>query len=220
MLADDRSVSLGKMSFEITDPAGLASLDETALEGVISLTTDEIGIMYLDDDYKYQFTDEIASEWNVTRTLIDVVPAVEESTVTAYGIYGDGTISDLITYLNKKMNTVIQRYSGGEQLLDTVVWDENADSFTIDQSYDPLGGVTYEVTQSYMEKTVTVKVTVTKVTITGFEYDNRIKTYTDDNRPTGWDDLEMPETITPLLDGIDDIYPAGGQAGAERLEPE
>ncbi len=30
--------------------------------------------------------------------------------------------------------------------------------------------------------------------------------YSDSNRPSIWDDLEMPDTVTPVLDGIDDMY--------------
>lgn len=68
--------------------------------------------------------------------------------------------------------------------------------------------MTYTVSQNYAgtDKVVTVKVTVKPVTITGFKYDNRILSYSDSNRPSIWDDLEMPDTVTPVLDGIDDMY--------------
>jgi hypothetical protein len=203
--ANERKVSLMTLSFEITDPMAVSKMSAEDLSKILYVDGD-VEIMYVDQDGIEQFTSIISSSWSASRVLIEVEPAVEESTVSAYSIYGDGTEADLIAYLNRKMNTVIQKYSDGEQYLDKIVWDSTADGFSIDQIYDPHGGVTYTVTQTYMDKTVTVKVTVTKVIITGFDYINRIKTYIDPDRPSEWADLAMPEVITPILYGTDDLY--------------
>ncbi len=100
------------------------------------------------------------------------------------------------------MNTVVQRYSDGQQVLGNMIWNSEDETFTVQYSngteYNPLGNVTYTVSQNYAgtDKVVTVKVTVKPVTITGFKYDNRILSYSDSNRPSIWDDLEMPDTVT------------------------
>ena len=139
-----------------------------------------------------------------------------------------GTKADLIRYLNRHMNTIVAKHSSGEQYLETVEWGKEGLGFTFEtepllpedknkkEVYYPKGGVTYTVKQKYqadiqedMEKLwVKVKVKVTPVTVTGFEYDRRI--WTLDNREIErdytWDDLKMPDEITPVLNITDDMY--------------
>ena len=208
----DVGVSLGEISFRIMDPAAFANITEDKLRSILSPVSDEFSIIYIaGDHYEYFYDDTVPVTWNVDKRLIDVQPAVAEKTVSAYGVYqyGEtGTIGDLINYLNRNMNTVIQRYSDGEQLLSTIVWDNNnpENGFNITPEYDPKGGAVYEISQKYMDKTVTVRINVTKVTITGFKYDRRILTYTQYDRPQDWASLRMPDTITPILSGVDDMY--------------
>ena len=205
--ADGRNVLLGTLSFEIVNPMAVSKMDENQLKQILSVPNDG-NIIYVGDDLIEHFTGTLTPEWKVTRTLLEAEPAVKERTVTAYGIYNDGTVNDLVRYLNRNMNTVIQKYSDGQQLLDRIVWDNNdpSNGFNVDQTYDVLGGLTYTVSQNYMDKTITVKVNVTRVTIKGFKYDNRIKTFIDPDRPSVWSDLLMPATVTPILEGIDDMY--------------
>ena len=219
ILASDRKVSLGKMSFQIVDPVQVCNMTQSQLNSILSIEDDSAYIMYVGDDHIEYFVDVLPAEWKVVRTLLDVTPAVEERTVTAYSIYNRcsdatkaGTLADLVAYLNQTMNTVVQRYSDGQQVLGNMIWNSEDETFTVQYSngteYNPLGNVTYTVSQNYAgtDKVVTVKVTVKPVTITGFKYDNRILSYSDSNRPGIWDDLEMPDTVTPVLDGIDDMY--------------
>ena len=219
ILASDRKVSLGKMSFQIVDPVQVCNMTQSQLNSILSIEDDSAYIMYVGDDHIEYFVDVLPAEWKVVRTLLDVTPAVEERTVTAYSIYNRcsdatkaGTLADLVAYLNQTMNTVVQRYSDGQQVLGNMIWNSEDETFTVQYSngteYNPLGNVTYTVSQNYAgtDKVVTVKVTVKPVTITGFKYDNRILSYSDSNRPEIWDDLEMPDTVTPVLDGIDDMY--------------
>ena len=219
ILASDRKVSLGKMSFQIVDPVQVCNMTQSQLNSILSIEDDSAYIMYVGDDHIEYFVDVLPAEWKVVRTLLDVTPAVEERTVTAYSIYNRcsdttkaGTLADLVAYLNQTMNTVVQRYSDGQQVLGNMIWNSEDETFTVQYSngteYNPLGNVTYTVSQNYAgtDKVVTVKVTVKPVTITGFKYDNRILSYSDSNRPSIWDDLEMPDTVTPVLDGIDDMY--------------
>lgn len=219
ILASDRKVSLGKMSFQIVDPVQVCNMTQSQLNSILSIEDDSAYIMYVGDDHIEYFVDVLPAEWKVVRTLLDVTPAVEERTVTAYSIYNRcsdttkaGTLADLVAYLNQTMNTVVQRYSDGQQVLGNMIWSSEDETFTVQYSngteYNPLGNETYTVSQNYAgtDKVVTVKVTVKPVTITGFKYDNRILSYSDSNRPSIWDDLEMPDTVTPVLDGIDDMY--------------
>lgn len=219
ILSSDRKVSLGQMSFQIVDPVQVCNMTQSQLNDILSIKDDNAFIMYVGDDSIEYFVDVLPAEWKVVRTLLDVTPAVKERTVTAYSIYNRcsditkaGTLADLVAYLNQTMNVVDQRYSDGQQVLGNMIWNADDPTFEVTYSngsdYNPLGNEIYTVSQNYggTDKVVTVKVTVTPVTITGFKYDNKILTYTDSSRPATWDDLKMPDTVTPVLDGTDDMY--------------
>jgi hypothetical protein len=205
ILAADRSVKLVTLSFEIINPSAFVNLESSDLQNVLSLAADDVYIVYIDDDEIEHEVSTIDYTWDVSRNLLEVNPTKSSSTVSAYTIYNEGTSNDLISYLNQEMNKVILKYSDGQQYINNIVWDDTAVIEPDSDSYNPKGG-TYVVSQVYMDKIVTVTVKVTPVTITGFDYDNRIKTYTASNRPQEWADLDMPTTVTPILYGVDDTY--------------
>ncbi len=228
--AAERRVSLGRISFQVVDPQALCSSD-TDLSKVLYMSenTDGPYIMYIDSEGILQFNEIADYEWNVENTLLEVVPAVESRAVTAYSLYTNGTTADIVDYLNGNMNAVIQKYSNGEQFIDYIVWDSESDGFTItsennpvtDENYDPRGGVTYTISQNYGDKVITVNLTVTKVIITGFDYERRILTFPETDRPETWEDLKMPDTITPIMSGTDDLYvpPTDNPTSAEDWKP-
>ncbi len=215
--AEGRSVSWGRISFQIVDPLQVCNMDAAALQNILKVS--EANLIYIKDDRIEYFDANLPTDWKVNRTLDSVEPTVKQRTVSSYSIYNrcrdndkSGTQADLIAYLNQTMGNVVMRYTDGQQTLGRIVWDDSDPTFNVSYStgtgYNPLGGVTYTISQAYggTGKTVEVKVTVTPVTITGFIYNNRVITYRHSSRPKVWDDLLMPETITPVLNGIDDMY--------------
>lgn len=216
--AAERRVSLGRMSFQITNPVQVCNMTPTQLNSILSCAADDAFIIYVASDGVEGFVDVIETDWQVNRTLSEVRPTVNERTVSAYSIYDRcadpalrGTEADLFAYLNQTMRTVVQMYTDGQQTLGNIIWDPSVATVTYSDSktsYDPLGDITYTITQEYggTGKNVTVKVHVTPVTITGFSYDNKVKVYGESGRPQTWADLEMPLEITPVLTGIDDMY--------------
>lgn len=222
----DGRVKLGSISFNVVDPKKLCNATEEELKEILYVDTSTDGpyIMYIDSDKELNFNEIADYEWKVSRTLLEAVPAVPKRTVSAYSLYGqcrdsekEGTTADLIEYLNRNMNTVVQKYSDGDQELDLITWGPNeqadngfeitADGTVItDENYNPTGGVTYTVKQNYGDKVIEVKVIVTKVIITGFDYDRRIITFPENARPQTWEDLKMPDEITPIMRGTDDLY--------------
>lgn len=216
--AEGRTVSWGRISFQIVDPLQVCNMDTAALQNILKVTA--ANLIYIKDSDKIEYFDEnLPTDWKVNRTLDSVEPTVKQRTVSAYSIYNRcrdddkaGTQADLVAYLNQTMSNVVLRYTDGQQTLGRIVWDDSDPTFSVSYStgtdYNPLGGETYTIRQEYggTGKTVEVKVTVTPVTITGFIYDNRVITYHESNRPQDWSELLMPETITPVLNGIDDMY--------------
>lgn len=217
--ADERRVSLGRISFQVVDPQKLCSAD-VDLSEVLYMSEDLIAdgpyIMYIDSGSSLNFNEVADYEWKVENTLLEVIPAVESRVVTAYSLYRDGTTADILYYLNRNMNAVIQKYSNGNQFIDYMVWNDSdpSNGFTIkvgndpvtDENYNPRGGVTYTASQNYGDKVITVRLTVTEVIITGFDYERRVLTFPENNRPLTWEDLRMPDEITPIMRGTDDLY--------------
>lgn len=209
-LAGEGSIKLGRLSFQIKKPLQVSKMTAAELNSILSVGS-PADITYIGSDGLPAIAGTIESKWEVNKTLLEVEPTVKESTVTSYAIFGDGSENDLTAYLNQYMRTVVQKYSNSEQILDTMVWNSSDPSYTVvyeDTSggYDPKGG-TYTVTQNYAEGfPITVKVRVTPISLTGFIYDNAVKTFVDSNRPAAWADLEMPEVITAELSEYIDMF--------------
>lgn len=177
--AGSEGVSLGTISFNIVDPIGLSEMDSEALLKILSLDSTIAYIMYVDDDGEAEFLEGIDYEWKVDKILFDVEPTIAESSVSAYTIYNDGTEDDLIAYLNQNMNSIMQKYTDGQQTLDKIIWDNDPasekelsiiDFEDLPCGYNPKGGK-YKITQKYTDVfEITVKVTVTPVYLNGFNY--------------------------------------------------
>ena len=234
-------MKIGTLSFKIKKPNQVVSTDPTDptgaafLASILSLYDDGVTysgsgtgsaggyIVYIDNAaLKEYFVGVLNVVWNVNDTLYSVESTMSEATVSAYNIYTraqTGTVDDLIMYLNQTMGNIFLNYTSGVQRLGKFIWDKTDPSFSITPdvvnggaTYNPLGGVSYVITQYYNQDTtnenmkISIKVNVTPVTVTGLLYDNKVQTYIDPTRPATWADLNMPEVITPVLDGVDDMY--------------
>ncbi len=126
-------------------------MTQSQLNSILSIEDDSAYIMYVGDDHIEYFVDVLPAEWKVVRTLLDVTPAVERRSllctlfiIDARILTKSGYIGGFgLEYSNQTMNTVVQRYSDGQQVLGNMIWNSEDETFTVQYSngteYNPLG---------------------------------------------------------------------------------
>ena len=228
ILAKDRSepLLLGTMSFKVKVPYQFANIqDASTLQSVLKVhdngTNEEAQILYVDENMNLVPIGALPINWEVNRQLSTVRPTISQSEVSAYSIYNRsnnaGTLDDLFTYLNQTMSNIMKTYTDLTQEIEIITWDKSLATVTIDgtgaavddsSGYDPQGGLTYVISQPYGTTGLSyeVKVTVTRSTLTGFNYERRVKTYEENSRPTVWSELLLPNPIIPIVTGVDDTF--------------
>ncbi len=193
-------LDLGKLSFQIVDPAGVSQMTPAELKQIFYVVDDSVEILYYDEENTFQ-TAIIEYDWNIEITLIDVNPVSSTINVLAPDIYTDGTEQDLIDYLNLNHKRVQLKWSNYDITLDNMVWDLSKCDIT-GTPYDPRGG-TYTITQPYNDEfDVSVTINVESVNLIGFLIDNRSITYTAGTQPADMTGLNLPEDATPVLDKV------------------
>lgn len=178
---------LGRISFRINDPAGLAQLSVDNLKNVIrvnrvpvkdagggTVLKDDVTIGYLNDEGEEEFYDTIDYldyEFELTATIKNVRPDNESSEVLASDIFIDGTQEDLINYLNRNMRELTLTYTDDSELPASMLWGDLDRDFSVTPDYDPKGG-SYTVTQMYNDTLgVSVTVNVKPVSVIGYKTD-------------------------------------------------
>lgn len=224
-------VKLGRLSFLIKNPSEFAKLTPNELKEIIKIVpfsdmmdVDDaediedtgIYISYLDDDGIVQWYSRedknIDYEFNIQAKLSDVQLDLEELTVSSYEIYGDGTVQDLLDYINEKASKLILSYSDGSKVPAILEWSLTESDIS-DIAWNPKGGE-YVVTQKYNDDfEVSVTVNVVPIKLVDIITENQEKTYYvgDEDFPTTFKELELPSVAQPVLDtyipngGIGDI---------------
>ena len=206
-------VRLGRISFRIVDPAGLAQLTAKQLNDVIHVHVPEgdakpdVHISYFDNNNVlfYDTEEHLDYEWDIHATLLKVEPKVTEKSVLAPEIYTIGSEQDLVDYLNRQMRGVILYWSDGSVATDRIRWGAPDKSISITPTYDPRGG-DYTITQEYNNKfSVTATVHVVSVHLMGLWADNDSITYPPDGRPAAVEDLLLPAVAHPIADRVHDL---------------
>lgn len=225
----EEGVLLGSISFAVNNPSELSKLSQDELNNIIQIvpfaSMDMVGdiedtgvnISYLDEDGTVQWytrSDKyINYEINLNVELSAVTADVDYAEVTSADIYRDGTIEDLIYYLNKHMNSLTLEYTDNKQVPATFKWDTSAEGFECYGEWNPKGGY-YTITQPYNDVfKIEVDVKVLPVELTGFYSNNQYISYVKDseNFPATLEELELPQSVKPILepalynDGIKDI---------------
>lgn len=222
ILADSPDgVRIGRISFNIIDPVAFSQLTHEQLDEVIKVVPfDEMinkqipGVSQLDDDGVYvgYMDNDGDIQWHtradknmkfdikIKPDLVDVRPQAEEITVSSYEIFNQGTIDDLLDYINEKASVITLYYADQSEVPAVFKWDQNSNISTM--SWDPKGGE-YTIVQQYNDDfNVSVKVHVTPVTLKDFSFDNKELTYLygADGFPESFEQLNLPQKVHPVLD--------------------
>lgn len=223
-------VKLGRISFSIKNPAEFSKLTADDLKNIIKVVpftdmdkTDTLGgdedingvyMSYIDDEGKIRFYNDsdnkIEYEFDVNVKISDIKADISEMTVNSYEIYKNGGVSDLLDFINEKMNALTVTYADGSRVPAMMEWkSESVSSIT----WDAKGG-TYTISQRYNDEIDPVEITVKvlPVTLTGFDVENPNETYLytgtsadDTDFPQKYDDdilpdFNMPWQVRPVLD--------------------
>lgn len=204
---------LGRISFQIVDPAGLAQLTAKQLSEAIYVhvpdgdENPDVHISYFDSDNVLWYDTEAHLDyvWDIHATLLKVEPKVTEKSVLAPEIYTTGGEQDLIDYLNRQMRGLILYWSDGSVATDRIVWGAPGKAITITPAYDPRGG-DYTIKQEYNSKFfVTATVHVISVHLMGLWTEDKSITYPSDGRPQTVEDLRLPKNAHPIADRVHDL---------------
>lgn len=219
MANDKGDLKLGSISFRIKDPAAFSKLTESQLKEVIkivpfsdmispadeNISDDGIQISYLDEnnDIKWysRSIQNIDYEFDIKANLSDVKLQTDEITVSSYDIYNQGTIQDLLDFLNERMYMLTLSYSDTSQVPAVFEWTEY-DSDITRIGWNPQGG-DYVITQPYNDKfSVSATVHVTPINLIGFNVENENVTYytEDETFPKTFEQLNLAKTARPVLD--------------------
>lgn len=212
ILAGDKELKLGSLSFRIKDPEAFAKLNDRELMNVFRVETNDGGasafsISYVDmTSYPpvvfYDGNSHLDYEFNVKNTIKEVEVDASSQTVTAAEVFAQGDESDLLSYLNSFMQDVTVTYADGSQIADTIVWGDRDKNYKCDNSWDPKGG-TYNVTQEYADGlVVSATLEVTPVSIVGYLGDKDFVAYdTSEDVPADFSAFkpEFPKTAKPIF---------------------
>lgn len=206
-------LNLARISFRIKDPAKFAKLDGEEVAKIFSIATNELGenafqINYIDrTQYPakvfYDKNEHLDYRFEVKNTVLSIEPVNAESTVTAAEIYRGGTEQDLISYLNTYMSDIIVRYTDETTIADRIQWGDTSKDFQIDTAWDMKGG-TYNISQKYNDDgaIISVKVTVTPVSILGYTAENDYVVYPLSSVPDTMAELQFPTLAKPIFDQV------------------
>lgn len=236
-----KGVKLGRISFSIKDPAAFSKLTSDDLKNIIKVAPfadmdkgDSMGedadvegmyMSYIDDEGKIKFyydsANKIDFEFDVNVKISEVKADIPELTVNAFEIYKNGTISDLLDFINEKMSAVTVTYADGSRVPAIMEWKSDSVAAI---TWDAKSG-TYTISQSYNDEVDPVEITVNvlPVTLTGFDVENASETYlytgteADVDFPQKYDDpvlpdFNMPWQARPILDTY---LPNGGIPAVE-----
>lgn len=215
-----KGVRLGRLSFYIKDASKFAKLTSAEIENIIKIVpfsnmvsvedsdvTDDTGvhISYINEEgiimWYSNSTHNIDYEFNIKAELEEVTSDNKEITVSSYEIYKDGSVQDLLDYINEKASKVILSYADGSKVSSMFEWTASESNIG-DITWDPKGG-DYVVTQRYNDTfSVSVTVHVTPVNLIGFITENPVKTYLygSDDFPTVLEEIELPQFAQLVLD--------------------
>lgn len=145
-------LKLGRLSFNIKNPAEFSKLTESELNNIIEIVPvfdmiefpdgmeptqpdDDTGVqlIYLDENRDIQYysrTDRnIKYEFNIKAEISDVKPQVDEMTVSSYDVFKErpepeveGTKQDLVDFLNEKMSMLTVSYADTSQVPEIFQW--------------------------------------------------------------------------------------------------
>lgn len=222
ILAADKEVQLGQLSFKIKNPFEFAKLTKEELNdiikivpfdnmpGVVNFGTEEDTGLYIgyydkeiDDVSWYSDVDEyVEYNFEIDNELSSVKPLTDELTVSSYEIYNDGTMQDLFDFLNRRMSTIVLEYSDGSTVPTVIEW--NSENSQVNQIEWNAKGGTYKVTQDYNENySITVTVNVTPINLVGYDVENPNITYwvgDEENYPKTFEDLKLAKKARPIID--------------------
>lgn len=216
MANTQKGVSLGSISFNIKDPDVFAKLTPTQMKDVIHVEEfskltkiddpshkNKIAISYIDEAYNLKYLEDSAQhigyEFNIKPIIKDVKLPVNEFTVSAFDIYKNGTVSDLIDFLNDKASLIKIFYTDESEIPGIMNWnatDSNASTIT----WNAKGG-DFTLKQKFNDIMLEATVHVTPVELTGYQVDNESITYLDGapGFPTTFDELNLAKTARPIL---------------------
>lgn len=221
ILANGKNLKLGRLSFYIKDPAKFAKLSKSELKDVIKIVpfstmitvqddtiTDDDGVHigYIDSsdgDVKwYSRADKnVECNFEIEAALSNVKALNEELTVTSYDIYKNGTIDDLLDFINDKMSIISLQYADGSERPAVFKWDKTTSNLS-SISWNPKEG-DYTVVQKYNDDfDITVTIHVTPINLIGFTAENENLTYWTGaaDYPATIDDLKLAPKAKPILD--------------------
>lgn len=210
ILADkSQGLRLGRISFRVVDYEEFSKAKREEIIDIVPFSEldttssgdDGVYISYIDErgDIQWYSRKDRNTSWDIdiTAALTDVSLLTDNLTVSAYDIYKTGTIQDLVDFLNERMGDVKLKYADGKEKPDKFVWTEPAGI-----NWDPKGGE-YTIVQNYNDDfSLTATVTVTPVTLTGFEIENEDITYWTgaDDYPQTFEDLDLADKARPIFD--------------------
>ena len=221
ILANGKNLKLGRLSFYIKDPAKFAKLSKSELKDVIKIVpfstmitvqddtiTDDDGVHigYIDSsdgDVKwYSRADKnVECNFEIEAALSNVKALNEELTVTSYDIYKNGTIDDLLDFINDKMSIISLQYADGSERPAVFKWDKTTSNLS-SISWNPKEG-DYTVVQKYNDDfDITVTIHVMPINLIGFTAENENLTYWTGaaDYPATIDDLKLAPKAKPILD--------------------
>lgn len=224
--AGEEGYLIGRLSFQIKDPAGLMQMSASERKNVLQVNRvpvkvmqgnewtgeyvmkDDVTIGYLNEEKEdafYDTLDYLDYTLDFTAVLNGVRLDWDNATVLAPDLYQDGTQADLIRYLNRNMREVTVLYTDNSERPSTINWGEADHDFTVTPNYDPKGG-DYTVTQRYNDTlTVSAKVHVTPVHVIGYTAEGAENiVYGKDAWPIKGGSLDemsdLPQNATPVFD--------------------
>lgn len=222
--ASDKTLTLGKISFNIKKPAEFAKLTQEELTNIFRVGTNADGsstmmINYIDHtcDPPVVFYDQeshLSYEFDVENSIAEVKVNNDNAVTNAAYVYDKGIYADVLGWLNGNMQNVTVCYVDGTEIADTIVWSEDAEGFKLskdgsavtDSNYVAKGG-TYVIEQNYNEDIkIRATVEIKPVTVMGYTCENDYLHYESvDKLPTGTDYheiLSLPESVTAVYDAF------------------
>ena len=230
IMAGEKDITIGSLSFCINDPLAFIKLTESQKNNLIKVVpfkemipflggdgdTDKgITLAYINeskDVVTYSHAENhIDYSIDITAEIDDIKPQKDKLTVSAFELYNTGTQEDLIKYLNEKASILNIYYSDGSRK--TQVFDWSSPKSITGGNWNPREG-TYTVTkQANDDFEVSVTVHVTPVTLNEYKVDKENITYFSGSAdlPKTIGELDLPKTAKAILEpyipncGIEDI---------------
>lgn len=214
LLAGDTELTIGGLSFNIKNPAEFAKLTSAELSKVFRVKETSEGASIYEISYvdvttypHFLFYDQsqyLGYEFEVENPIESVELNTPSMTVTAAEIFYYDSEADILRWLNLHMKDVTISYADGTEIADTINWGEDGSGYTVTGAYDVKGG-NYTITQRYNEDfTVSARLTVEPVSVTGYYVDNDLDpiNYTTDEVPSDISDaaMKLPAKAHPIFD--------------------